>query len=117
MQKAKDVDEYIASAPKEVQEKLRQIRKIVHDVAPEAKEKLSYGMPYYSLNGRLLYFAYFKDHVSLFAMPSAIVKFEKNLMDYKTSKGTIQFMLDTPLPLPLIKRIIEFRAQEQRTKK
>lgn len=117
MKKLDSVDEYISSAPSEVQEKLRQIRQIVHEAAPDANEKLSYGMPYYGLNGRLLYFAYFRDHVSLFAMPTAITRFEKDLEGYKISKGTIQFPNDQPLPLPLIKKIIRFRAEEQRSKK
>ncbi|SRR6266404_5246725 len=117
MKKPKDVDEYIAGAPEEVRDKLVQIRQVVHQAAPDSLEKLSYGMPYYGLNGRLLYFSYFKDHVSLFAMPSAITKFEKDLTGYKTSKGTIQFSLDKPLPLALIKKIIAFRTEEQRAKK
>ena len=117
MAEAKNVEEYMAGAPVAVRRKLEQIRHITRQVAPEAQEKLSYGMPYYGLNGRLLYFAYFKDHVSLFAMPSAVAKFKKDLTAYKTSKGTIQFPLDKPLPLPLIKKIITFRAAEQRAKK
>lgn len=116
MAEPRTVDEYIASAPDEMRQKLRQIRQVTRELAPDAQEKLSYGMPYYSLNGRLLYFAYFKDHVSLFAMPSAITEFEKDLTGYKTSKGTIQFPLGKPLPLSLIRRIIEFRADEQRAK-
>ena len=117
MKRPKDLDEYIVAAPRETQKKLRQIRQIVLELAPDAQEKLSYGMPYYGLNGRLLYFAYFKDHVSLFAMPSAITKFENDLKAYKTSKGTIQFPLDKPLPLPLLKKIVAFRAAENRVKK
>jgi uncharacterized protein YdhG (YjbR/CyaY superfamily) len=110
------VDEYIAGAPKPVQEKLRQIRQIIKELAPEAEEKLSYGMPYYSLNGRLVYFAYFKDHVSLFAMPSAVKKFAKEIEPYHHSKGTVGFALDKPLPLPLINKMVAFRAAEQRSK-
>lgn len=117
MEKSKDVDGYIAGAPEGVQEKLRQIRRIVREAAPEAVEKLSYGMPYYSLNGRLVYFAYFKGHVSLFAMPSAIKKFEKEIAPYRRSKATIGFALDKPLPLGLIKKIVAFRVKEQRKKK
>ncbi len=111
------VDEYIASAPKDVQAKLMQIRKVIKDVAPDATEKLSYGMPYYSLNGRLVYFAYFKDHVSLFAMPSAVKKFAKEIEPYHRSKATVGFALDQPLPIPLIKKMVAFRVAEQRSKK
>ncbi len=117
MKKVENIDEYIASAPEDLRVKLQQIRQIVRELAPEATEKLSYGMPYYGLNGRLLYFAYFKGHISLFAMPAAVVKFEKELVGYKTSKGTIQFPLDKRLPLPLIKKIVTFRVKEQKMKK
>jgi uncharacterized protein YdhG (YjbR/CyaY superfamily) len=116
MASPKSVDEYIAAAPEPVQEKLNQIRQIIKDLAPEAKEKLSYGMPYYSLNGRLVYFAYFKDHVSLFAMPSAIKKFGKEIEPYHRSKATVGFAYDKPLPLGLIKKLVAFRAAEQRAK-
>jgi uncharacterized protein YdhG (YjbR/CyaY superfamily) len=110
------VEEYIACAPKPAQEKLHQIRQIIKELAPEAEEKLSYGMPYYSLNGRLVYFAFFKDHVSLFAMPSAIKKFGKEIEPYHRSKATVGFAYDKPLPLSLIKKLVAFRAAEQRTK-
>jgi uncharacterized protein YdhG (YjbR/CyaY superfamily) len=111
------VDDYIAAAPEFAREKLTQIRQIIKQVAPEATEKLSYGMPYYSLNGRFVYFAYFKDHVSLFAMPSAVKKFDKQIQPYHRSKATIGFAYGMPLPVALIKKIVEFRAAEQRAKK
>lgn len=117
MAQPQTVDDYIAAAPPYAQDKLRQIRQLIKEVAPESSEKLSYGMPYYSLNGRFLYFAYFKDHVSLFAMPSAVRKFESELQPYHRSKATIGFAYDKPLPLPLIKKIVKFRAQEQLAKK
>lgn len=113
----KTVDEYLAGAPKPAQEKLRQLRQIIHELAPEAEEILSYGMPYYRLNGRFLYLGYFKDHVSLFAMPSAVKKFADEIEPYHRSKATIGFPLDKPLPVALIKKIIAFRAAEQRAKK
>ncbi len=117
MEKPEDVDEYIANSPEGVQEKLRQIRQIIRETAPNATEKLSYGMPYYSLNGRLVYFAYFKDHVSLFAMPSAIKKFDKEIAPYHRSKATVGFALNKPLPVPLIKKMVAFRVEEQLAKK
>jgi len=116
MKEPKNVDDYIAGAPPAAREKLRQIRDIIRQAALEANEKLSYGMPYYGLNGRLVYFAYFKEHVSLFAMPSAIKKFEKEIEPYHHSKATVGFALDKPLPLPLIKKMVAFRVAEQRTK-
>jgi uncharacterized protein YdhG (YjbR/CyaY superfamily) len=116
MAKPKTVDEYIAGAPEPAQEKLRQLRRIIKELAPEAEEKLSYGMPYYNLNGRLVYLGYFKDHVSLFAMPSAIKKFAKEIEPYHRSKATVGFALDKPLPITLIKKILAFRVAEQRAK-
>lgn len=113
MAQPKTVDEYIAGAPEPAQEKLRQIRQIIKESAPEAEETLSYGMPYYRLNGRFLYLGYFKDHVSLFAMPSAIKKFAKEIKPYHRSKATVGFALDKPLPIPLIKKIVAFRVAEQ----
>jgi len=116
MKEPSNVDDYIAAAPKNVQGKLRQIRQVIRESAPEAEEKLSYGMPYYSLNGRLVYFAYFKDHVSLFAMPSAIKKFDKEIEPYHRSKATVGFALDKPLPTSLIKKMVAFRVAEQLAK-
>ncbi|MBX4188922.1 DUF1801 domain-containing protein [Candidatus Saccharibacteria bacterium] len=112
----KTVDEYIASAPAPAQEKLRQMREIIKELAPDAQEKMSYGMPYYSLNGRLVYLGYFKDHVSLFAMPAANKKFEKEIQSYHHSKATVGFSYDKPLPVGLIRKMVKFRVEEQRTK-
>jgi uncharacterized protein YdhG (YjbR/CyaY superfamily) len=117
MKKPTSVDEYIASYPANVQAKLNEIRQIVKEEAPQASEKLSYGMPYFSFNGRLLYFAVHKEHIGLYAMPSAVIVFKKELTEYETSKGTIRFPLDKPLPTELIRRIIEFRVKENSSKK
>src|SRR6266576_977571 len=111
------VDEYIASCPAEVLDKLQAISNPVIEEATGATEKLSYGMPYFNLNGRLLYFAAFKDHISLFAMPSAIEAFSSELSGYETSKGTIRFPLDKPLPLGLIQKIVEYRVKENLDRK
>jgi uncharacterized protein YdhG (YjbR/CyaY superfamily) len=113
----KTIDRYIASYPSDVQEKLSTIRHTVKEVAPQASEKLSYGMPYFSLNGRLVYFAAFKNHIGFYPMASGVANFKKELSSYHTSKGTIQFPLDKPLPLPLIRKIVEFRVQENLSKK
>lgn len=112
MQKFTSVDEYIADQPQAVQPKLEELRRIVKTQAPQATEKISYGMPYYGLNGRLLYFAAQKEHIGLYAMPSAITSFKKELDSYETSTGTIRFPLDKPLPLPLIRKIVRFRVKE-----
>jgi uncharacterized protein YdhG (YjbR/CyaY superfamily) len=114
--KAKSVDAYISAAPKQVQGKLRQIRKIVKSAAPEAEEKISYGMPYYSYKGRLAYFAAFKDHVSLFAMPPVVGELREELRKYQTGKSTIQFPLDQKLPLSLIRMLIEAGVKKNEMK-
>jgi|HubBroStandDraft_6_1064221.scaffolds.fasta_scaffold318579_2 uncharacterized protein YdhG (YjbR/CyaY superfamily) len=114
MRKAKDVDEYIASAPKEARSKLKEMRKIIKEVAPKAEETISYGMPYYGYHGRLAYFAWFKDHVSLFAMPPIPDAYKKKLN--VTGKSTIQFSFDQKLPNALIRKLVKARAKKNETK-
>jgi uncharacterized protein YdhG (YjbR/CyaY superfamily) len=108
------VDAYIAGFKPEVRAVLRKIRATIRKTAPEAKEKISWGMPAYSLDGMLTFFAAFKDHVSLFPGPSGLEKFKKELAAYGTSKGTVRFPLGTPVPYGLIARIVKFRAKENR---
>ena len=105
--KSKDVTGYIASAPKEVRSRLKQIRAIIKSVAPKALEKISYGMPYYGHKGRLAYFAYAKNHIGLYAMPPVISDHEKELRKYRTSTATIRFPLDGKLPVALIRKLIK----------
>jgi uncharacterized protein YdhG (YjbR/CyaY superfamily) len=116
MKKPGSVDEYIAAQPPGVAKRLRQIRELILKEAPEAQEKLSYGMPFYSLNGRLIYFMAHDRHIGIYPMKSAIKKFEKELAGHKTHVATIQLPHDKPLPLTLIKKIVAFRAAEQRAK-
>jgi uncharacterized protein YdhG (YjbR/CyaY superfamily) len=106
MQKAKTVDAYIKSAPKEVRAKLVQMRKAVKSVAPKAQEKISYGMPYYGYKGRLAYFAYAKRHIGLYVMPQVVQNHKNDLRSYETSKATVRFPLDKPLPVSLIKKLV-----------
>lgn len=118
MDKAKSVDDYIGREPKVVQEKLRQFRAIVKEIAPMAEERISYGMPGYFYKGALVYFGGFKNHVSLFGTASGVIKkFAKELDGYKMSKGTIQFPLDKPLPIALIKKLVRERVAENELKK
>ncbi len=116
MYKAKSVADYIAHHPKPVADKLKTLRKLVRECAPKAEESISYGMPGYKLNGVLVYFGGFANHLSLFATPSANIKFKKELAKFKTSKGTIQFPLYKPLPVGLIRKIITYRVKENRNK-
>lgn len=118
MKTYKNVGAYIATFPKKTAIKLTTLRALVQKSAPKAEEKIAYGMPAYKLAGRpLLYFAAFKKHIGFFPTPSAVEYFKNELVGYKTSKGTIQFPLDKPLPLPLIKKIVAFRVKENKLKK
>ncbi len=112
--KFETIDKYIESFPSDVQSILKRIRQTIKKSAPKATEGISYGMPVFKLNGNLVYFGGFKDHISLFPGSSVIVmsEFKKELEGLKTSKGTIQFRLDKPVPYNLIKRITEFRVKE-----
>lgn len=112
----KTVDEYIAGQPKAVAGRLSAIRQEVKKLAPQATEKLSYGMPYYCLNGRLIYFASHQEHIGLYPMKSTIAAFEKELKDYETSAGTICFLYNQPLPMPLIRDVIKHRVKTAATK-
>ena len=103
----KTVSEYIASAPKEVRGKLRQLRAVIREVAPKAEEKISYGMPYYGYKGRLAYFAYAKHHIGLYAMPPIVAEHRKELKKYKTATATIRFPLNEKLPITLIKKLVK----------
>lgn len=111
------VDEYIASAPQEVQGRLKEIRKIIKECAPNAEEKLSYGMPYYGYKGRLAYFAYAKKHIGLYVMPPVIDDHKRELKDYQTATATVRFPLDENLPIPLIKKLVKAGVKNNEAKK
>jgi len=108
------IDEYIAMFPKDVQEKLEAIRRVVREAAPQASEKISYQIPTFYQNGNLVHFAAFRDHISFFPTSSGVTAFKKELTKYKTARGTIQFPMSEPLPLDLIKRITAFRVKESK---
>ena len=118
MKKApKDVDSYIASAPKEVQSKLKEIRAAVKKTAPTAVERISYGMPYYDYNGRLAYFAFAKAHIGLYIPTPVVEEHQSELKDYQTSKATVRFPLDKKLPLALIKKLVKARMKKNNKRK
>jgi uncharacterized protein YdhG (YjbR/CyaY superfamily) len=112
------IDDYIKACPTDVRKKLIQIRLLVRSVAPDAAEKISYQMPAFYLNGNLVYFAAFANHIGFYPGSGQVVfgKFRKELAKYKSGKGSVQFPLDEKLPLALIKRIVKFRAEENRVK-
>ncbi|HUI00879.1 MAG TPA: DUF1801 domain-containing protein [Nitrososphaerales archaeon] len=112
-----DVDAYIAAFPKEVQTLLTQMRRTIRSAAPEAREAISYRIPTFKLNGNLVHFAAFKDHIGFFPTSSGVSAFRKDLTRYKTARGTIQFPLDQPLPLDLVKKITLFRVKENTGKR
>lgn len=112
-----DVDTYIQQFDGDIAKRLNTIRQIVRESAPTAEEKLSYGMPYYNLNGRLVYYAVFDHHIGFYPMPSAIVAFQDELIDFVHAKGSIQFPHARPLPTELIERMVKFRVLENEAKK
>lgn len=110
---AASIDEYISAFPPEVREVLEEMRSTIHAVAPEATESISYAIPTFDLNGRhLVHFAAFKNHIGFYPVPSALEAFKEELKAYKSGKGSAQFPLGKPLPLDLIRRIVEFRVAE-----
>jgi uncharacterized protein YdhG (YjbR/CyaY superfamily) len=113
----KTIDQYIATFPPNIQAILQQIRQAIHETAPDAEETISYQMPAFKQNGVLVYFAAFKDHIGFFPTGSGVEAFKDKLSSYKTSKGTIQFPLDKPVPLDLVKEIVHFRVSENLKKK
>ncbi len=106
------VDAYIASFPRDVQKKLRDLRATVKAAAPKAEEKISYNMPAYKLNGSLVYFAAYPKHIGLYDVTNATRAFESELADYKNDKGNLIFPLAAPLPLKLITKVVKFRVAE-----
>jgi uncharacterized protein YdhG (YjbR/CyaY superfamily) len=112
--KTKNVDEYIKLWPSEMQKRLRQIRKTIKETLPAAEERISYQMPMIYLDGVLVYFAAFKNHIGFFPTASGVNEFKSELGEYETTKGTIHLPYDRPIPLDLIKRIVRFRAEENR---
>jgi uncharacterized protein YdhG (YjbR/CyaY superfamily) len=116
MEKHQNIDLYIAEFPVEVQEHLQQIRKIIQKAAPNAKEKISYGMPTFELNGNLIHFAGYKNHIGLYPAPQGIEAFKNELSVYKGAKGSVQFPLNQPMPLDLISRITKYRVEKNMEK-
>ena len=108
----KTIDEYIATFPENVQDILEELRKTIRDSAPNAKETISYQIPTFKLNGNLVHFAAFKNHVGFYPTPSAINEFKKELSQYEVAKGSIKFPINEPVPLDLVVRIVNYRVKE-----
>ncbi len=105
---AKNIDEYIAVFPKDVQKKLKEMRTTIRKVVPQAEEAIKYAIPTYVLNRNLVSFAAFKNHIGLYPVPREVEAFKKELANYAGAKATAQFPLDKPLPLKLVVKIVKF---------
>jgi uncharacterized protein YdhG (YjbR/CyaY superfamily) len=109
----KDIEEYIAGFPSDVQELLEKVRKTIRKAAPGVEEKISYQIPTFTLKGRyLVYFAAYKKHIGLYPAPRGVEEFKEELSAYEGGKGTVRFPFDKPIPFDLIRRIVKFRVKE-----
>ncbi|WP_317168280.1 iron chaperone [Flavobacterium silvaticum] len=118
MQEAKpeSVEEYIDSFDAVTKDILLAVRKTIQSAAPDATEKISYGMPAFVYKGNLVYYAAYAKHIGFYATPNGNESFKKELSKYKTGKGSIQFPIAEQMPLELIKRIVAFRVRENDAK-
>ena len=112
----KNIDEYIAGFPRDVQQVLKQIRTTIKKVAPDAEEAIKYQIPTFVLNENLVHFAAFKNHIGFYPTPSSIEAFKDELFRYESAKGSVQFPIDEPMPLSLIAKIVKFRVKETRAR-
>src|ERR1700737_956785 len=109
---AKTMDEYFAGYPKDIQKLLEEVRATIRKAAPEAEETIKYGVPTFTLNGNLVHFGGFKNHIGFYPAPSGIEAFKKELSVYEGAKGSIKFPINDPLPLALIGKIVKFRVMK-----
>ncbi len=107
--KPESIDEYIAGFPEDIKGILQEIRTLIQKTIPEATEKISYGMPTFYLNGNLVHFAAYKNHIGFYPTPSGLEAFKEEVSKYKHSKGAVQFPIDKPMPLELIVQIVKYR--------
>ena len=112
MKKTGNVDEYIDGAPKEVQEKLRQLRALILQVAPNAVERISYGMPFYEYRGRLIYYGVAKNHIGLYIPPPVIEEHKNEIGPYYATKATLHLPFDEDLPNELIKMLVRAKMKK-----
>ncbi len=112
--KPKNIEAYIDAAPPDIQERLWKLHETIRAAATGASEALKWSMPAYSYQKILVTFAVLKNHIGFYPMAQAVKAFKKELANYKTAGGSIQFPHDKPLPLPLIKKIVRFRVKESK---
>ena len=108
----KNIDEYIAGFPQEIQEILLQVRMAIREAAPDAEEAIKYQLPTFTLKGNLVHFGAFKKHIGFYPTPSGLEQFRDELSAYQGSKGAVRFPLDKPIPLDLIRAIVRYRVEE-----
>jgi len=113
MKEYSNIDEYVSQCPDEINERLTKIRNLIAKLAPEATESISYGIPTFKLNGNLIHFAGYANHIGLYPGAAAIVEFKDKLKYYKTAKGSIQFPLSGPIPYDLIEEIVKYRISQR----
>ena len=117
MPKPKNVDAYIAAAPKGVRSKLRQLRAVIRKTAPKAAERIGYGMPYYHYQGRLAYFCLWKAHIGLYLPTPIVEEHKRELAAYETARATVRFPLNKKLPVALIRKLIKARMKKNEARK
>jgi uncharacterized protein YdhG (YjbR/CyaY superfamily) len=110
--KPESIAEYIKPYPKEVRAKLQQIRKAIHQAAPRAKEAITYGIPTFVQDGNMIHFAGYKNHIGIYPSPAGDVALKKEMAPYRVKAATLQFPLDAPLPMTLIRKVVKARAKE-----
>jgi len=108
----RNIDEYIASFPKDIQKLLKKMRATIKKAAPQAEETIKYAIPTYTLNGNLVSFAAFKNHIGFYPVPRLVEPFKKKLAEYEGAKSTARFPFDSPLPLELISEMVKFRVKK-----
>jgi uncharacterized protein YdhG (YjbR/CyaY superfamily) len=111
-----NIDEYIAGFPQDIQKLLERVRATIREAAPEATEAIKYQIPTFILNGNLVHFAAFKNHIGFYPAPQGIEEFKDELSAYKGAKGSVQFPYDQPIPFDLISRIVKFRVEKNQAK-
>lgn len=116
MHSSKNTDEHIAGFPSPVKERLEKLRAAIKKAAPKAEELISYGIPTFKQNGNLVHFAGYKNHIGFYPGAGGIEAFKKELSAFETSKGTVQFPHDKPLPLAIISQIVKFRVMQNNEK-
>ncbi len=113
----KNIDEYIAAFPPDVQKILEKIRKVIRKVVPDAEEAIKYQIPTFVLNGNLVHFAAYKEHIGLYPAPRGADELKDELAAYEGGKGTLRFSLEEPIPYDLIGRVVKYLVRKQLEKK